>query len=465
MKELHTFSTNSQWIATLTLTRISGVLSILGSSAILYMILSHGKKRLQQRNDRLLVGFCFFDLFRSTALMVSTAAIPRDTVSSFPIYGVMGNAATCKIQGFFIQFGGGTLFYLASLSLHYLLTIRYDMNDELISRKIEPWMHTISILIPTSTAIAAWCLDLFHHKYTICWISAKPWGCAAHPSTCEAAANAPYFEFLFGYLWMFITILIQVICMILVCLTVRPRERIVDSDGRVLVNISSQISSQRRDTSIQALLTISTTLLTYSFPLALDISANSGRQVSLPFLFLCDFFTPLLGFLNFAVYIRPRYMNVSRSNPQQSVWDKFKSVLFDIQTNRRESGVTTIPIHRRKSTCNTQIDNADTEDKILAPVLKDQCCEDIEIQNGATPIVMDPLQVDLQLRWSNLENVTYLASGGNCLVYSVGFKNRLTVMKMLKPEYQTCSIAASQLEDELGKGICIITFFLYFSFL
>jgi hypothetical protein len=371
MKELHTFSTNAQWIATLTLTRISGVLSILGSSAILYMILSHRKKRLQQRHNRLLVGVCIFDLFRSTALMVSTAAIPRDTVSSFPIYGVMGNAATCKVQGFFIQFGGGTLFYLASLSLHYLLTIRYEMDDELISRKIEPWMHTISILIPTSTAIAAWCLDLYHHKYTLCWISAKPWGCAAHPSTCEAAANAPYFEFLFGYFWMFITILIQGVCMILVYWTVRRRERIMDSfnfrgrDGRVLVQSSSQISTQRRDTAIQAVLTISTTLLTYSFPLALDIAANTGRQVSLPFLFLCNFFTPLLGFLNFAVYIRPRYMNVSRSNPQQSFWGNFKSVLFHIQTNRRGSGIVTTPIHRRKSICNTQIDNkADTEDKI-----------------------------------------------------------------------------------------------------
>ena len=352
--ELHAYTTNSQWIASLTVARISSILSILGSSAILYMILSKYKKKLQHRHNRLLVGACIFDLFYSSGLTVSTAAIPSDTVSLYPIYGAMGNMTTCKIQGFFIQMGVGTFLYLACLSLHFVLVIRYQIDEDLISKKIEPWMHSISILVPLSTAIIALRLDLYHYMYTVCWIAGKPWD----------RTSKPYVEFILGYMWYAFALLVQCICMLLVYRTVRHREIVMNSlglrgrDGRLLVKSSSQISVERRDTGIQALLTISATLFTLSWPLASSIMANIGIQASPPLLYTINFFAPLLGFLNFIVYIRPRYMNIKRRYPRQHFWLNLKMALLNIEPNHRGSTVLAVPIGRRKSICNTQIENS-----------------------------------------------------------------------------------------------------------
>jgi hypothetical protein len=56
-----------------------------------------------------------------------------------------------------------------------------------------------------------------------------------------------------------------------------------------------------------------------------------------------------LGFMNFIVYIRPRYLSVRRTNPQQSFWGNMKMVMLDKQACRRLSNVPSTPISRRRS--------------------------------------------------------------------------------------------------------------------
>ena len=103
----HTSSTstcnmNRAQQATLAITpKITGLLSILGSSWIVVEVLTQKNKRNNVYN-RLLCAMSFFDVLSSIALFASTWPIPRDTED---IIFAVGNEKTCVAQGFLIQVG------------------------------------------------------------------------------------------------------------------------------------------------------------------------------------------------------------------------------------------------------------------------------------------------------------------------------------------------------------------------
>lgn len=327
----------SEWIAAITVSRISGGISMIGSGLILTMIFADRINKLKKTQYRLLVGICCSDMLFSFCTIISTAAIPKDTDSYYKIHGNVGNAATCKAQGFFIQLGIlGMPLYLISLSLYYLLVIRYNVNDDVIRRKVEPFMHVFSICIPLSTAIAALCLNLYHQKLFVCWIEAKPWGCTVDKSlVCTEGANAPWYELSFAGIWFILAFVFEVICMGLIYATVRKRERIMNTfsfrgrDGRILSRCSTRVTEERRDTAIQAILYISAFLFTYLWPFGSFIMYHAlGRSPDASYTLASIFFMSLLGFWNFIAFLRPRYVKVSRQNKDKSFVWKMKTILL-----------------------------------------------------------------------------------------------------------------------------------------
>jgi len=147
---------------------ITGTLSIMGSSTIIYSILSDRERRLSRIYHRLLLGMSIFDIVFSVAKVASTMPIPKDTIPN--IYGASGNQATCNAQGFFIQFASGTQVYNAALCIYYLLVIKYGKSDAYISKTIEPIMHSVAISFPFVTATVALCKGLFNASIVGCWI-------------------------------------------------------------------------------------------------------------------------------------------------------------------------------------------------------------------------------------------------------------------------------------------------------
>ena len=79
--------------------------------------------------------------------------------------------------------------------------------------------------------------------------------------------------------------------------------------------------------------------------------------------------------------------------------------------------------------------------------------EDVESQHITITPPEVISEVNLQLQWTHLENVKYIASGGNCWIYSIDFNKRSAVIKVLKPEYQSSVIATNEMEDELGTNV------------
>jgi len=79
--------------------RIAGVLSLLGTTAIQYDVLSNKRKRTHVYN-RLVLVMSIFDEFTAIGLLIGTAAMPSQNSLGVPLEypGSAGNVATCKIQ-------------------------------------------------------------------------------------------------------------------------------------------------------------------------------------------------------------------------------------------------------------------------------------------------------------------------------------------------------------------------------
>jgi hypothetical protein len=93
---------NTAQEATLAITpKITGLLSILGSSWIVVEVLTQENKCKNVYN-RLMCAMSFFDVMSSFALFASTWPIPKETEG---IIFAVGNQKTCVAQGFLIQAG------------------------------------------------------------------------------------------------------------------------------------------------------------------------------------------------------------------------------------------------------------------------------------------------------------------------------------------------------------------------
>ena len=81
--------------------RIAGASSTVGSSLIIYVILSDRKRKLSRPYHRLMLMMSVFDVIQSAAMVFSVSAFPRQS----GIYGAKGNELTCTLQGFLLALG------------------------------------------------------------------------------------------------------------------------------------------------------------------------------------------------------------------------------------------------------------------------------------------------------------------------------------------------------------------------
>jgi len=155
---------------------------------------------------RLLLSMSIFDVLSSCALFMSTWPIPADTPSQI-VYGAVGNQATCSAQGFFVQFSMGTVLYNTTLSVFYLLSIRFRWSPQRVAKKAEPWLHALPILFALGTAIAGVPLGLYNYARFMCYIVAKPFKCQESwkfgdepEKPCKRGDNATVYNWAFNIL-------------------------------------------------------------------------------------------------------------------------------------------------------------------------------------------------------------------------------------------------------------------------
>lgn len=148
----------------------SSILSIVGSTIIIYIILGNRGRRRWTPYSRLLLGMSVCDIVSSISIAIAGFLRPQDT--SIRAWA-FGNDATCTITGFLIQFSWSGMFYYNMLSLYFLLSTRFGMKNSIIGRRIEPFMHFVAVGYPLFTGIAGAIAGVYSETSASfgCWVS------------------------------------------------------------------------------------------------------------------------------------------------------------------------------------------------------------------------------------------------------------------------------------------------------
>ena len=206
--------------------------------------------------------------------------------------------------------------------------------------RIEFGMHFVSITYPLSTAIAGLFMELYNPvKLGIgCWVSAYPFDCQDDEKIeCERGENASLMVNIFGASVVILSALVVIFCMLGVYLSVRRQTRLVDQRYSVVAqqNANSGSNYRVRQTGIQAGLYIGAFIISYVWVSITRTTENSGSNVSFFIISCCAaIFYPLQGFWNFFIYIRPRYIDLRRKYPEESM-SQLLARIFDLGGPRK----------------------------------------------------------------------------------------------------------------------------------
>lgn len=201
--------TETQQYALAFVPKVTGLISLIFSALVIYTVAICKEKR-SKTYHRLLFGISCVDVSSSFWLGLSTWPIPEET----GIKWASGNTQTCTLQGFFTQFGITSSFYNASLSIFYLLVIRFGWKEKSIL-KIEPILHGFPLLWGFGTAIAGLPLTIFNSANLWCWVSPYQ----------DRGADADLYRWVFFYGPLWVMIFVVTINLILIFQHVRKIER------------------------------------------------------------------------------------------------------------------------------------------------------------------------------------------------------------------------------------------------
>eukprot|EP00979_Chaetoceros_neogracilis_P012900 scaffold3548_cov236-Chaetoceros_neogracile.AAC.1 len=159
---------------------VTSIISFCASALIIYIIARSDRNRYTATYHRIMVFMSFADMLSSSAISLTTIPMPKDVNEVYNFDGKSyGTVVTCEIQAFTYVLGirisaGASL----CLSVYYLLTIRYHVSHEVITRCVEPTFLVLTLLMgsipPIFTTLTkqlynpnplmSWCvIDQFPH--------------------------------------------------------------------------------------------------------------------------------------------------------------------------------------------------------------------------------------------------------------------------------------------------------------
>jgi hypothetical protein len=344
--------------------KVTAVPSILGS---LYII-QHALRSLALRSPsdkrvyhRLLVAMSTMDFIYSVKSFCSTWPIPAST----GIYLASGTTQTCTAAGFW---GHGaalsSALYNGTLMLYYVWTIVYGWRQERVKRH-EYWLHLVPMSLGWSTAIASLPLTLFNPIGWTCWIGPWPLACSGGDD-CVRGANATIYRWAFFHAELWLCFVFVAVAVWSIYWKIRRQESVrkkyhydyasrsgsgsnmalndggssryeagsslsLPAESPIAENMqqegvqkrSERLKQQKkrllsRQFAIQAWLYILAFFFAWVFPMVGFAIAEATGQLYYPLLVLTVIFSPLQGFFNALIYIRPRYIRYRQQQRKQS---------------------------------------------------------------------------------------------------------------------------------------------------
>ena len=322
--------------------KITGSISCLASGYIVQHVLMSPKRR-SKTYHRLLLGMSVNDMVGSAFGCI---------VGSSPL--LMANQRACSTMAFLAQAGYlASPLYQGSLATFYLLMIVYGWKERRIRLIVEPWCHLLPNALGWGSAIAALCLKLYGFAHWTCWIG----------HTTNAQTTFLY-RMLFRYALLWATIIYVSLVMWVVYVTVLTTEKASDkyqfrtvtissssAQGTRIRNENGKISggnengkisggnahnpnkrrrksyyhpgsvsaiigrkhSKSRRIANQACMYVCALILSTAFGTAVRVSEKQDEDPPFGLLLCLVIFTPLQGFYNMCIYLRPRYLLYRRA--------------------------------------------------------------------------------------------------------------------------------------------------------
>lgn len=326
-----------------TLPRVTGALSMFGSGWIVYEVLSNEKKR-SDIQQRILLGMGLTDFLTSFHYVLGTMPFPEED-------GGLGNHATCDVSGFIGQFVPATAIYNAFLGLYYLYTIKYSWRSQQL-QTLEMACHVSAVSFAIITGIICVHLELFNPAFVHCWIADYPKGCSTNPDVeCTRGDGdlATALGWAFYYVPVYIGFIIAATSMALVFFHVRSVEQktikfslrqsqshftstqmemistnsITDANSSTLESLKASKKEESKAAAKvfkakqklqlsrrvfnQGMWYLFAFFATWFWPTVTTIFESVG-QYHYWILVLLAITLPAQGFLNWIIYIRPRFL-------------------------------------------------------------------------------------------------------------------------------------------------------------
>lgn len=140
--------TDSQEKTLSLLSVIAAILSICGSSVIIYRIFKFRQETTPY--ERIMLGLSSYDIVASLTFGLAPFLAPSST--SERVWAI-GSDATCSFHGFLSQLSFAAVMYNAWLAYYYLFTVRLGMKRYDFARRFEVSMHAFTFLYFISTGL------------------------------------------------------------------------------------------------------------------------------------------------------------------------------------------------------------------------------------------------------------------------------------------------------------------------
>mmetsp|Transcript_27541 Transcript_27541/g.32129 ORF Transcript_27541/g.32129 Transcript_27541/m.32129 type:complete len:545 (+) Transcript_27541:525-2159(+) len=228
---VETLYTNIKGIITV---RVTASISVVASILIIFLIFKSSSK-LSTTYHRLVFGMSVADCIGSTSIALNTLPMPNEMIYQQFQSVQLGNSATCSAQGFLFMSGSmATFFFNTCLCIYYLCAIRYTLSEDVIKKRIEPYMYLVSITAPIIISSILLYFDFFVPSpwdYT-CTAATYPYWC---DMTSEDSIICPKDEIIIGERLRIIVLCGYMMCsfiifssLLLVWLAVRNRAKDVE---------------------------------------------------------------------------------------------------------------------------------------------------------------------------------------------------------------------------------------------
>jgi len=330
---------------------VPALLSIGGSCLIVQRVLRSAKLR-DSTYERLMVGLSSVDILLSITFII------------FPLKfcPFVKPSTACTLNGFLLTVCFAGPLYNTVLSFYYLLIVVYNVPDQRIKQRYEPFFHGLAIGYAMIGGIVGLVLKVFNPiSNTIsCWAAEWPQGCQG--DECRRGEHAALFKYTVGVVPLLGVLVALIVNNVLIFRTVRRAVIKTTKYTSPTVSVSATLRSsmshdntnnvdfaeQARPTEAQPPTTVSKTrlvavqsifyvlayLLCFIWPLLILVAGMidpEGMQSGNYFLLIVlqMVFYPSQGFFNTFVYARPMYLRLRRQFPEMSRWKCFHRALLE----------------------------------------------------------------------------------------------------------------------------------------